>query len=73
MKATIKRHPLRKWRFMHGTSLLTLASHPKLDTSITTLSEIETGRRRPNGDLIRKLSAITGIPAGEFVNFKGAK
>lgn len=72
---TKSHHPMRRWRFERGVTLAKLASHKTLKNKakLAHLSKIENGISEPSPELIRRLSAITGIPAGDFVNFKAAK
>lgn len=68
-------HPMRQWRVEKGITLASLASDRRMKkkATIAHLSKIETGKTDPSSGLIRILSAITGIPTNEFVDFKGAK
>lgn len=66
-------HPLRRWRFEREMTLTKLAKDRRLRTTQSYLTGIETGQKTPSVDMIRKLVAITGIPAGDFVNFKVSK
>lgn len=66
-------HPMRRWRFENGVTLARLAKDRRVSTTVSHLSGIESGKKSPSFELLKKLSAITGIPAGDFVNFKAAK
>lgn len=62
------KHPLRRWRTEQEKTLDDLAKRAKVSRSY--LSEIERGETEPSLPTIRKLSKITGIPSGEFVDFQ---
>ncbi len=61
------KHPLRLWRREQEKTLEDLAKRAKVSKAY--LSEIERGETDPSLETIRRLSKITGIPAGEFVDF----
>lgn len=63
----MKEHPLRVWRGKTH-SLAGLAKQAKMSKSY--ISEIETCKTEPSFNTIRKLSKITGIPSGSFVDFQ---
>lgn len=62
------KHPLRLWRREQDKTLHDLAKRAKMSKAY--LSEIECGVTEPSLTTIRKLSRITGIPSGEFVDFQ---
>ncbi len=61
-------HPLRLWRHEQEKTLEQLARRAKVSKAY--LSEIERGETDPSLATIRRLSKITGIPSGAFVEFQ---
>ena len=59
--------PLRQWRTSHLMSIRELAA--KANITPKTLADIEYGRRRPNYETMRNLSAALGVPANEIQEF----
>ena len=60
---TSKRPTLREWRQLKGISQLDLAYLSKI--SLSTLSDIESGKRYPRIDKALKLCEILGIDIGQ--------
>jgi len=57
-------HPLRRWRFEHGITLVRLSK--KARTSAPHLSEIESGKKRPGPALAERLTRLTSLTLSEL-------
>lgn len=63
-------HPLRSYRLSSGIDLRSLAE--QCNTTATTICRIEKGRQWPSWELMRRLVDLTGVSAGDFLEFGGS-
>ena len=65
---TKTQHPIRLWRLARQITAVELAESAGIHQSY--LSFIDTGKRQASQDVIRRLSAATGIPQRRIAEFQ---